>query len=108
MHAGAGDWEVRGAGDETWSVRDDIFRSTHEQLDRTRWRRTGLVHARKARAGEVIDTLEGPLTARRPGDWIVRGSAGESWPVRPEIFSQQYEGPLTGATALAGSHREDT
>lgn len=106
MHAGAGDWEVRGAGDETWSVRDDIFRSSHEQLDGTRWRRTGLVHARKARAGEVVETLEGPLTAQA-GDWIVRGSAGESWPVRPGTFSQQYEGPLTGSASLVGSQRED-
>ncbi|MGV1089011.1 MAG: hypothetical protein ACOYBX_13600, partial [Mycobacterium sp.] len=94
MNADGGDWEVRGTGNETWSVRDDIFRSTHEQLDGTHWRRTGIVEARKAHAGEVIDTLEGPLTAQS-GDWIVRGSAGEQWPVRPEIFRQQYEGPLS-------------
>lgn len=93
MHAGPGDWEVRGAGNETWSVREDIFRSTHQQLNTTHWRRTGVVSARKAHPGEVIDTLEGPLAAQ-DGDWIVRGSAGEQWPVRPEIFAQQYEGPL--------------
>ena len=105
MHAGAGDWEVRGAGDETWSVRDDIFRSTHEQLDRTRWRRTGLVHARKARAGEVIDTLEGPLTAQA-GDWIVRDRpakvAGAARNLQPAV-----RGAAHRPTALAGSHRED-
>ena len=64
------------------------------------------MHARKARAGEVVETLEGPLTAQA-GDWIVRGSAGESWPVRPGTFSQQYEGPLTGSASLVGSQRED-
>lgn len=98
MHAGAGDWAVRNANGETWSVRDDIFRSTHTQLDGTRWRRFAVVEARQARDEEIIDTLEGPLTART-GDWIVRGSAGEQWPVRPEIFRQQYEGPLTAEAA---------
>ena len=95
MHAGAGDWAVQGAGGETWSVRDEIFRSTHEQFDPTRWRRTGVVRARKAHAGESVDTLEGPLIAQT-GDWIVRGPAGEMWPVRPQIFRQQYAGPLAG------------
>ena len=89
MHAGAGDWEVRGAGDETWSVRDDIFRSSHEQLDGTRWRRTGLVHARKARAGEVVETLEGPLTAQA-GDWIVRD--------RPASRGRCVRGPSASST----------
>jgi hypothetical protein len=95
MHAGAGDWAVQSAGGETWSVRDEIFRSTHEQLDPTRWRRTGVVGARRAHAGESVDTLEGALVAQ-PGDWIVRGPAGELWPVRPETFHQQYRGPLAG------------
>lgn len=26
-----------------------------------------------------------------PGDWIVKGVAGEFWPVKPEIFAQTYE-----------------
>jgi hypothetical protein len=93
MRAEGGDWAVRGSNGQTWSVRNDVFRSTHELLDGTHWRRTGVVRARKARPGEVVETLEGPLTAQS-GDWIVRGPAGEEWPVRPEIFRQQYEGPL--------------
>ena len=93
MRAAAGDWAVCGPDGNTWSVRDDIFVSTHEQLDGTRWRRSGVVQARKARAGEVVETLEGPLTAQ-PGDWIVRGPAGEMWPVGPQTFRAQYEGPL--------------
>lgn len=99
MQAGGGDWAVGGRSGQTWSVRDDVFQSTHEQLDGTHWRRTGEVRARKARAGEVVETLEGPLTAQH-GDWIVRGPAGEEWPVGPEIFREQYEGPLAedGAT----------
>ncbi len=90
MHGSSGDWEIRGSNGRTWSVRDDIFRSTHQQIDATRWRRTGVVQARKARPGEVIETLEGPLNAQA-GDWIVRGRAGEQWPVRPDAFRQQYQ-----------------
>lgn len=104
LHARAGDWAVRGTNGETWSVRDDIFRSTHRQLDRTRWRRIGVVQARKARAGEIIETLEGPLTAQA-GDWIVRGPAGEQWPVDPQTFAAQYEGPLSEQAAADGGEQ---
>jgi len=38
----------------------------------------------------AIDTLEGRHYAD-PGDWIVRGIAGEFFPVKPHIFSQSYE-----------------
>ena len=98
MHAAPGDWEVRGESGDTWSVRDDIFRSTHRQLDAMRWRRTGVVQARRARAGEVIETLEGPLVAQA-GDWIVRGPTGEQWPVRPEAFEQQYRSDAAEVSA---------
>lgn len=90
MHADAGDWEVSGEGGDTWSVRDDIFRLTYQPVDGEHWRRDGVVQARPAHTGEVIDTLEGPLTAQA-GDWVVRGPAGEQWPVRPEAFGRQYE-----------------
>lgn len=97
MRAEAGDWAVSGhAGGQPWSVRDDIFRSTHEHVDGNTWRRCGVVKARKARGEEVIQTLEGPLTAE-PGDWIVQGSHGEQWPVDPDTFKQQYQGPLSEA-----------
>ena len=72
------------------SVRDDIFRATHEHIGGDRWRRTGTVEARPARAGEVVDTLEGPATAVE-GDWVVRGDAGECWPVPADTFAERYE-----------------
>ena len=78
-----------GLGDEH-SVRDDIFRATHEHVGGNRWRRTGTVEARPARAGEVVDTLEGPVTAAE-GDWVVRGDAGECWPVPADAFAERYE-----------------
>lgn len=38
----------------------------------------------------LIHTLEGVMTAS-PGDWIVRGTAGELYPVKPEVFADIYE-----------------
>lgn len=37
-----------------------------------------------------IDTLEGPITAS-PGDFIIRGVAGEFYPCKPDIFAATYE-----------------
>jgi hypothetical protein len=94
VQAQAGDWAVRQSdGDDPWSVRDDIFRARYEHVDGNRWRRHGVVDARPARAGEVIDTLEGPVTAAE-GDWVVRGEQGEQWPVPADKFAQRYEGPV--------------
>jgi hypothetical protein len=43
-----------------------------------------------------IPTLEGTVTAS-PGDWIIRGVAGEFYPCKPDIFAATYEyvGPWT-------------
>lgn len=38
----------------------------------------------------LVGTLEGPLRAE-PGDWIVRGTVGELYPVKPEVFRETYE-----------------
>ena len=37
-----------------------------------------------------IKTLEGTTTAI-PGDWIIKGVAGEFYPCKPDIFEQTYE-----------------
>ena len=37
-----------------------------------------------------IDTLEGEHIVC-PADWIVRGVAGEYYPVKPDIFDRTYE-----------------
>ena len=94
LQARAGDWKVREIdGDDPWSVRDDIFRARYDNVDGDRWRRHGVVAARPARAGEVIDTLEGSITAAE-GDWVVRGEQGEQWPVAPGEFARRYQGPV--------------
>lgn len=44
-----------------------------------------------------IPTLEGTMTAQ-PGDWIIRGTRGEFYPVKPEPFADTFEkvrGPLS-------------
>lgn len=88
MRADAGDWAVQADG-KTWSVRDDIFRDTYEEAGDGQWHRKGRVQARPAQAGETINTLEGPTTAA-DGDWVVRGSNGEQWPVPGDEFARRY------------------
>jgi hypothetical protein len=38
----------------------------------------------------VIRTLEGEMTAS-PGDWVIKGVAGEFYPCKPDIFAATYE-----------------
>jgi hypothetical protein len=88
MHADAGDWAILDDG-KVWSVRDDIFRATYEEAGEGRWQRKGRVRARPAQPGETVNTLEGPTTAAE-GDWVVRGSGGEQWPVPKDEFARRY------------------
>ena len=49
--------------------------------------------AREAHAvddGIVIKTLEGDHKAS-PNDWIIKGTAGEFYPCKPDIFAEIYE-----------------
>ena len=97
LQAEAGDWAVRETeGGEPWSVRDDIFRATHEHLADDRWSRRGSVQARLARPDEAVGTLEGRVTSRS-GDWVVRGTGGECWVVPGDEFIRRYEpfGPIS-------------
>lgn len=51
--------------------------------------------ARIVGAGHLmIGTLEGPIYAT-PGDYIIRGVAGEFYPCKPDIFAATYE-PVEG------------
>lgn len=38
----------------------------------------------------VIHTLEGAMFAN-PGDWIIRGTRGEHYPCKPDVFAAKYE-----------------
>lgn len=44
----------------------------------------------------LIDTLEGQMRAD-PGDWIIRGVAGEFYPCKNSIFTATYEAVEEGA-----------
>jgi hypothetical protein len=92
MQAKSGDWALQDSAGDSWSVADDVFRDSYEQVDETKklWRRTGVVLARPARIGETVETLEGPVRAG-PGDWVVRGTRHELWPVPADVFAQRYE-----------------
>lgn len=46
-----------------------------------------------------ISTLEGEMQAL-PGDWIIRGVAGEFYPCKPDIFAATYEPAGDDTTAL--------
>ena len=47
-----------------------------------------------------IRTLEGTMIAT-PGDWIIKGVAGEFYPCKPDIFEATYE-PVDGEAASDG------
>ncbi len=38
----------------------------------------------------VIHTLEGSMMVN-PGDWVIKGVAGEFYPCKPDIFEATYE-----------------
>lgn len=44
-----------------------------------------------------IETLEGTMRAD-PGDWIITGVKGETYPCKPDIFEATYE-PVDEATS---------
>lgn len=50
----------------------------------------------------LVHTLEGDHTAS-PGDWIIRGVAGEFYPCKPAIFAATYE--AADAPATSGAER---
>ena len=45
--------------------------------------------------GLAIQTLEGEMVAN-PGDWIIKGVAGEICPCKAEIFAETYEAVEAG------------
>lgn len=49
-----------------------------------------LGHEASCLDGLLIETLEGTHRAN-PGDWIIKGVAGEFYPCKPDIFAATYE-----------------
>lgn len=48
-----------------------------------------------------VKTLEGELIVS-PGDYIIRGVAGELYPCKPDIFHQTYESAEDSSGSLSG------
>lgn len=48
------------------------------------------VHCRYRGANMIVPTLEGEMMAA-PGDWIIRGVAGEIYSCKPDIFAATYD-----------------
>lgn len=59
--------------------------NVNEVLDFMDWRNAD----HDERNGLVIHTLEGNHNAT-PGDYIIKGVAGEFYPCKPDIFKQTY------------------
>jgi hypothetical protein len=92
-HANSGDWLVIDDGGDQRSFAADLFQASHDLISYALYRRIGTVEARLAIEEEVVGSREGDGTAK-PGDWVVRGSEGEQWPVSAEKFRIGYEGPV--------------
>lgn len=82
------------------SIEGTIFEGTFESFTEINdWIQSFSKH-RKTRSADVsiwynetqefkIVTLEGEMTVN-PGDFVVRGLAGEFYPIKPEIYAMKY------------------
>jgi len=85
-----GDWRVVDDRAEERTVRDRVFRASHEPLGDGVWRRTGIYTAWQVSERLAVRTMEGWAIAQA-GDWIVEGPRGERWPVADEQFRRSYK-----------------
>ncbi|GAB08564.1 hypothetical protein GOARA_013_00080 [Gordonia araii NBRC 100433] len=91
MTAAAGDWEVHETdGGPSWSVADEAFQRTYEHVSGETYRRTGVVTARPGNPGETVMSTEGRLDVSEE-QWVVTDSAGKSWVVDDQHFTDSYE-----------------
>ncbi len=101
MTAHAGDYRVSNGQGNAWSVESSIFKKSYAHVEGDRWRRTGRVWAQPALEGELVITLEGPAFAK-PGDWMMKGAAGEQWLTPAGHFAENYA-PVSESMAGAAS-----
>lgn len=89
MSGHAGDWEVTDARGSR-AVSAASFPLTHRLIEGDRYRRIGVVEARRAIPGEVAVSPEGSATAV-PGQWLLRNPATEEeWLVSDAHFRASY------------------
>lgn len=90
LHGKPGDWWVTSPDGAVRSVTPREFEASYQLIEGERYERFGVFRARPVSAVEKVQTLEGPATAY-PGDWIVTGPNGNSWPVPDQVFRSGYE-----------------
>lgn len=95
---------MTGPDGSTRTVTPAEFAHWYQLIAGERYRWLGSVRARRAVAVKVIVTLEGAATAR-PGDWVVTGPNGNSWPVPDEVFRAGYAAGTGGRPGLRRSLR---
>ncbi len=84
----AGDFLVSD-GNTSWTVDGEFFTETHIQLDDGSWQKVLPVQAIPLLFNCIIETNEGPA-AGVIGDYVVRGSTGEIWPMAKDVFESSY------------------
>ena len=80
----------RSAVAEERTVRDAEFQISHRPLGGDRYLRVGIFRAWQSDEGPELRTLEGRAVAG-PGDWIIEGHSGESWPLTDAQFRRTYQ-----------------
>lgn len=78
------------AGNRTWSIKPDLFDRDYELIVGHRYRRRGVVRARRAIPGEVVDSLEGKDVAT-VDQWYVQDVSGDTWLAPDEHFRTNYK-----------------
>lgn len=63
--------------------------SYESRIKLLKWAGPVAVYYRHTNALAIL-TLEGSMTVS-PGDWVIRGVAGEFYPCKPDIFEATYE-----------------
>lgn len=87
------DWILTNGGTARW----------HEEREAVRDPHTGEAVLDAEPEHLEIDTLEGTMWAL-PGDWIIRGVAGEFYPCKPSIFDTTYEPVSSGVIEARSWH----
>lgn len=77
---------------ETWQFGTDMAKPkwVHEAMDKHIITLAAPVMEDTSLDMLNISTLEGAMTANS-GDWIMRGTKGEIWSVRKDIFEEAYD-----------------
>lgn len=72
-----------------WTVKEDIFEKTYQQLEDGSWQKTASIEAIPLLVNCNIETLEG-IAVGFAGDYLARGANDEIWPIPKDVFESSY------------------